>query len=256
MYHYASLGWPGIKDVCAVGLCFCEADSGGLICQPSNFWSNLGFVSVGLWVAGQQGWRRSRNQLHNQNLMTKGGFFPFFFAMLTLFVGLGSMYFHAGMTWWSGICDLLSMFLFVNFIIAYNLKRMYTWSNLSFLFFYIGLTVILMLPLLIQPLSGKYAFMGLAVLAMTTEGLMQSPRRWARWSKVSYLTFDRTWFALGVISILIAHTIWWLSRTGGPLCFPHSILQGHALWHLLASVAVIAIFRHYHSERTIVRSEE
>jgi hypothetical protein len=27
-------------------------------------------------------------------------------------------------------------------------------------------------------------------------------------------------------------------RTGSPLCRPHSLLQGHALWHVLSAVAL------------------
>ena len=34
-----------------------------------------------------------------------------------------------------------------------------------------------------------------------------------------------------------------LSRTGGPLCDPPSLLQGHALWHLLAAGALLAFAR-------------
>ena len=33
---------------------------------------------------------------------------------------------------------------------------------------------------------------------------------------------------------------WWLGRTGGPLCDPDSLLQGHAAWHLLTAAALAA----------------
>ncbi len=36
--------------------------------------------------------------------------------------------------------------------------------------------------------------------------------------------------------------VWALSRTGGPLCAPESILQGHALWHVLAAVSFVMLF--------------
>ncbi len=44
-------------------------------------------------------------------------------------------------------------------------------------------------------------------------------------------------FAAGLI-------IWFLSRTGGALCDPGSVIQGHAVWHLAASSAVGALFSH------------
>lgn len=35
---------------------------------------------------------------------------------------------------------------------------------------------------------------------------------------------------------------WFFSRTGGALCAPGSLLQGHALWHAAAAVAVGLLF--------------
>ena len=31
-----------------------------------------------------------------------------------------------------------------------------------------------------------------------------------------------------------------LSRTGGPLCCPKSLIQGHAVWHVLSAVSLAA----------------
>ena len=36
--------------------------------------------------------------------------------------------------------------------------------------------------------------------------------------------------------------VWFFSRTGGALCDPESVLQGHALWHVLAAAAVVTLF--------------
>lgn len=36
--------------------------------------------------------------------------------------------------------------------------------------------------------------------------------------------------------------VWFFSRTGGVLCNPDSMLQGHALWHGVAALAVVALF--------------
>jgi hypothetical protein len=37
--------------------------------------------------------------------------------------------------------------------------------------------------------------------------------------------------ALGAIVML-------LSRTGAPLCFPDAVMQGHAIWHVLAALGI------------------
>ncbi len=37
--------------------------------------------------------------------------------------------------------------------------------------------------------------------------------------------------------------VWASSRTGGPWCDPESLLQGHAVWHVAAAVAVGLLYR-------------
>lgn len=48
------------------------------------------------------------------------------------------------------------------------------------------------------------------------------------------------WSALGVGGVGVV--VWGASRTGGPLCRPESVLQGHAVWHVLAAVALVLLF--------------
>ena len=42
-------------------------------------------------------------------------------------------------------------------------------------------------------------------------------------------------FAVPAVALGIAGTVHALSRTGGPLCRPDSLLQGHALWHAITA---------------------
>ncbi len=37
--------------------------------------------------------------------------------------------------------------------------------------------------------------------------------------------------------------IWAFSRTGGPWCDPRSLIQGHAIWHVVAAVTVELLYR-------------
>jgi hypothetical protein len=45
--------------------------------------------------------------------------------------------------------------------------------------------------------------------------------------------------------------VWAVSRTGGPLCDPDSLLQGHAAWHVLAAAAGTILFAAEAPEPTI-----
>ena len=45
--------------------------------------------------------------------------------------------------------------------------------------------------------------------------------------------------------------MWNLSKNGTPLCDPHSLLQGHAAWHLLCAVSAYCLYRYWASGETL-----
>jgi hypothetical protein len=49
-------------------------------------------------------------------------------------------------------------------------------------------------------------------------------------------------------SLLLAFGIWNMWKDDSPLCDPQSLLQGHAIWHILDAVAAYYLFRFYASE--------
>jgi hypothetical protein len=57
----------------------------------------------------------------------------------------------------------------------------------------------------------------------------------------------RVYAYLSLASILTAFAIWNATRTW--LCAPHSLIQGHAIWHLLGAVSAYLLYRYYASER-------
>jgi hypothetical protein len=53
-----------------------------------------------------------------------------------------------------------------------------------------------------------------------------------------------------VSTIILSFIIWNLSRTQDSFwCDPHSLIQGHSLWHILDAVAVYFLFKYYISEQ-------
>ena len=57
------------------------------------------------------------------------------------------------------------------------------------------------------------------------------------------------WGWLGVCTLIFAFIIWNLSRTQDSFfCDPHSLIQGHAMWHLLDALAAYFVFLFYASE--------
>jgi len=111
---------------------FCERARDGLIKQPSNTFSNIGFIIIGIYL----GWIAYKNKFSAKNKMTQTLFYPTFFASIVVFLGPGSMAMHATNGEWGGFTDLFSMFLFSAFIFSYALSRWFKFSTLVFIFIY------------------------------------------------------------------------------------------------------------------------
>ena len=57
------------------------------------------------------------------------------------------------------------------------------------------------------------------------------------------------WGILGIGCLILSFGIWSISRTHESLwCNPDSLIQGHAIWHLLDAFAFYAFYRYYISE--------
>ena len=58
----------------------------------------------------------------------------------------------------------------------------------------------------------------------------------------------RPWFVAGVASYLLAFAIWLTGRPGNPWCNPDSVIQAHAIWHLLSALATWCFFMFLRTE--------
>jgi hypothetical protein len=59
------------------------------------------------------------------------------------------------------------------------------------------------------------------------------------------------WFYAGVASFLAAYAIWQTGHADHPWCRPDSLIQAHAIWHLLSAVATWCFFRFLRTERRL-----
>lgn len=243
---YASWGgaWRGEPNPCvAAGTCYCETFRSGWIKQPANTWSCLGFVLAGMLV----GWRAGRPRRGAgvpENLMRAIGFFSAFYAGLVSLIGPCSMFLHASMTRWGGIVDGLSMDFHIVFVISYAVMRLVR-SEAPKLF------LLLYLPSMAILAAGKFqgwaareiVFFLLVIAAVGFEVAVMRTR--------TDLTRDRGWLwgAMGLMVVALA--VWMMSLDEGPLCVPDSLLQGHAVWHLLCAGAAGMLYLYYESERPV-----
>ena len=60
------------------------------------------------------------------------------------------------------------------------------------------------------------------------------------------------WFTLGISSYMIAFAIWLTGRPDHPWCDPDSLVQSHAIWHLLTACSTWFFFNFLRTERSVV----
>ena len=63
------------------------------------------------------------------------------------------------------------------------------------------------------------------------------------------------WYWAGLASFLVAYAIWTTGTAEHPWCNPDSLLQAHALWHLLTAFATWSFFMFLRTERTVAATE-
>jgi len=244
---FVAAGWPGGPDDCIYNTpdtCFCEAFvvvevEAGVpgVRQAVNTWFNLyaivtSFI-VALFVYVD---RKALGSGSSPNLMRSSTGVPDLYIFAVLFLGLGSMWFHASLTAWGSLLDGVSMYVYAAFLPFYSIRRFWT----SPAFFWIGYAATialfaflhLILPPFINILILVAAYLGVEVYIWVRTGtVMQGkPDTIALW-------------VLAVVAILAASFFWWASQSGNFMCDPDSFFQPHGLlWHPLAGVMAVLLY--------------
>jgi hypothetical protein len=134
-------------------------------------------------------------------------------SLLVASIGFGSIAFHGPMPSWGEFVHDLSIVLTLVWVLLVEVKQEQLWG-----WGLVGGTVASATPAVADAIQ--------ALLAVGACGVMlrASPRRDLRVTALAILT--------------IGALVGTLSRTGGPLCQPDSIWQGHGFWHVGAAVAL------------------
>jgi hypothetical protein len=254
---FGAAGWPGDVNTCfrSPGNCYCEnidqnhpensaiLRDPGMFAQPVNTWSNVGFMLVGLAMLWWIGWERTTGRRAPlRNRITDGTLFATLYGGFTVFLGPGSMFFHASMRQWAGWFDVMSMNFFLAFVPAYNLVRRFAWPNWAGILIYFAAVVIEGVLVLVDPDDSLIFFAALGAIAIASQIVVACS------SGIHTATSGKVWFGVGVGVFALAFVIWWLSWTNGPLCDPASPLQGHGAWHLLSAAAVGCLYMYFRAE--------
>lgn len=212
----AAYGPPNVK--------WCEERLCAWIGEPANAWSNLAFVLVALAIHARA--RGLRGPLRR-------------FAPTVALVGATSFVYHASNTAITQLLDFFGMYLFCGLLLALNAARL-GWLSARRL-----LPVLLASTLALTAVTAVLVRRGapiqaivLALIAAIVATEAVARRRVGRRYRLGAFAAALALLAAALAcSLLDATRVW---------CDPSDhVLQGHAAWHVLSALSLLAAFVHY-----------
>ena len=193
---------------------WCEPTTCAIINEPANTWSNLPYMIVGLILI-----KKMRDKPINS------------FPWVIFFMGLFSFIYHASNNYLTQMLDFVGMFLFMSFMLAFNLKRFlpnaFSFGSAFWFFMFLNTMIFLLFGILDMPvqkimLMNTIPIVILEFLNGYLERMLKSYRYF-----ILALFFLITAQAAAILDIQRIY------------CEPDNIwLHGHVVWHLLGAVAM------------------
>lgn len=202
-----------------------------LLLQPANTWSSFGYVLIGSLMLALPYERDPGSALSGISGRTLG--------VTAIVVGVGSGLLHATLTLWGQFFDVLGMYLVGSFLMVSALARWRRIPDGAAVVIYALLCLLLVVILIVAPEVRRWLFAVLLILAIVIELVFARTRRPS--AKIAF-------YLWGLAATATAFGIWVMDQNG-VVCAPHSLIQGHAVWHLLGAASLWLTFNYYRSER-------
>jgi dihydroceramidase len=217
---------------CIADGCFCEVENPhSPIRQIANTVSSLGFVFSGALMLA---YKRSPAR----RLPTS---YSYVMGVACIIIGLGSAFYHASLTFIGQFFDVFGMFLLAVFMLVYAFERIWTLRLTATISLFLTINIFLSWLQIAIPDTRRYVFAIVLIVALIFE---------VHFRRKSNPQIETRWLRLGIGLLAVAYIIWILDNTR-TLCFETSLLQGHAVWHLLGAVSVWLLYRYYVSEKNL-----
>jgi hypothetical protein len=192
----------------------CEEIRTGPIAQPVNALSSLAYVACGGWVAAR-GARRARPA-------------AVAFGSLLGAVGVGSILYHGPCPPGAERAHDTSLAATLGLVVLHNAATVTGRNGPAPAGAQLGAAAAAAMPVLV---SRRFTNPDVTVLGLAAVATEVASVRGHRGAGLS---------AAAAGSLALGALINGLSRTGGPLCRPRSLLQGHAAWHVLSAASLAA----------------
>lgn len=213
---------------CLATGCFCESfNSDSPIRQPANTLSSLAFVLSGALAMIRPGKPSRMTYLYSVIM-----------GLSIAIIGVGSAFYHASLTFIGQFFDVFGMFLLAAFMLVYAWERIWDLRRTTTLGLYLALNLFLSWLQIAIPDTRRYAFAVVLIVALLFEYYFRLKKK---------PPIGAHLLSLGIGLLAIAYLIWILDNTR-LLCNETSLLQGHAIWHILGAVSVFFLYRYYVSE--------
>jgi hypothetical protein len=215
----AGFGPPNIK--------WCEERLCAWVNEPANAWSNLAFVLVALIVVAAA----RQRPLASAPLR--------WFAPTVALVGAASFVFHASNTYLTQLLDFLAMYLFCGLLLGINAARL-GWLAPPRVpaAVFVGAAALTGVTAVIVRWQAPIQLIVLALIAGILVGEALCQRRTRPRPRLRGF-----WLAVALLAAALACSLLDATRRW---CVPDDhVLQGHAAWHVLSALSLLAAFFHY-----------
>ncbi len=254
MYQYINV-WGGWKIAENNALTFCEHNRfTEAVVQPSNTWSNLGFLIVGLlclFIGINDFKSREPN---TNNLLVRYPTFSILLGISCIYLFFGSFMYHASLTYFFQKLDITGMYAVVISLIAYNvfrffpiryakLRAKYRSSHHIIITIGVLLNVVFFAGLWKVNVNILFPIVVLLLIGMNVIYNVKQKHI----SKIY-----KHLFKLSTLVLLLS-TMFWIFDRENVLCSPTSIWQGHALWHILNALSIFLLYLCYRTENVNVQ---
>ncbi|APR86533.1 Hypothetical protein A7982_11882 [Minicystis rosea] len=216
----AGCPWDGLT---AGTVRFCEPRLCAWVVEPSNAWSSVAYVIVGVWLMATHSARARDARL-------------WVVAIAEVLIGIGSFAFHGTGSFVGEFIDQVGMFMLSCLILSFAAGKSMRLSSARTAQLYVATTVASSLSLLVVRPLGIPLFAVELVAGLGWEI--------AQWRRAEDRAPYRLLFA-GIGVFLFSFVIWTLDITR-IACHPDNhFVTGHAVWHVLNALSIERLYRFY-----------